>query len=86
VHGVGGAPVLFGCKGVVDVSSTTCKIRYVLTIVPYQSQECPQFREVDRDGPVPHCPYLLGVGGDPVSTSCCSNAHLEGLSEKVADV
>jgi len=45
------------------------KVRYVLTIVPYQSQECPQFREVDRNSPVLHGPYLLGVGDDPVSTN-----------------
>jgi len=47
----------------------SCKVQYVLTIVPYQSQEYPQFREVDRNSSVPHGPYLLGVGGDPVSTN-----------------
>jgi len=27
-----------------------------------------QFRKVDRDDTVSHSPYLLGIGGNPVST------------------
>ena len=57
------------CCQLIQRLCNSCKVWYVLTIVPYQSQECPQFREVDRNSPVPHGPYLLGVGGDPVSTN-----------------